>query len=345
MWLKKILFIIWAYSPVFALTDDYAFLVRSFEKNVEHKYYFSIISFLLGEKKIQLFSFPIGRKDNRIEVFRIIKLSKNLAFNISESDMEEKVNSYKNHLSSLKQNETDVEKESLLRHLSDEKERIQTSYNKINAFTSIILTVIPLAIAFIEMNSIVEGGFDSWIFFGALIYGYVNLCAWIFQAAAVRSFSVSSFKDLKISENKEREYNCQIYYDWQQTKRKADMYVSFVKYTKNWIIVVIVLTVGFYMHITLANNNVVNSEVNTNEVYKIQTELITKEYQEDAQSWNLFLADLNSDKSELVIILYNYVNINSLKEKLQGFKHQKFIYIKDNDLRKNEIKIIIGEQL
>ena len=345
MWLKKLLFILWAYSPIFALTDDYAFLVRSFEKESEHKYYFSVISFLLGEKKIQFFCFPIVQKGSRFEMFRIIKLSENQAFNLSESEMEEKVKLYEKHLNSLKQNEIDIEKEALLRHLSDEEERIQTSYNKINAFTSIVLTVIPLVLAFIELDSIVAGGMVSCLCFGVLVYGYVNLCAWIFQVVAVRGFSVSSFKDLKISENKELEYNCQIYYDWQQTKRKADMYVSFVKYTRNWIVVVIILTVGCCMNMTLANNIVVNSKVSSNEMYKIQTELITKVYEEDAKLWNLFLADLNSDKSEIVIILYNGVNLNFLKEKLQVFEHQKFIYIKDTDLRKNEIKIIIGEQL
>ena len=56
---------------------------------------------------------------------------------------------------------------------------------------------------------------------------------------------MSSFKDLKESENKTKEQNWQIYYDWQQMRRKADMYVSFVKYIKVWIISVIILMLIF----------------------------------------------------------------------------------------------------
>ena len=54
MWIKNLFLFIWAYTPVFALTDDLGFLTAN-KGDEEHEYYFSIISILFGEKKIQFF--------------------------------------------------------------------------------------------------------------------------------------------------------------------------------------------------------------------------------------------------------------------------------------------------
>lgn len=70
---------------------------------------------------------------------------------------------------------------------------------------------------------------------------------WIFQAMCVRGLYQSRFSDLKKSKDKKHEYTWQIYYDWQQYKRKADMFVSFAGYTEYWIIIVIVLVIIHYL--------------------------------------------------------------------------------------------------
>ena len=74
------------------------------------------------------------------------------------------------------------------------------------------------------------------------------MLAWIFQALRVRGFYQSRFSDLKKSNDKQQEYLWQIYYDWQQYKRKADMFVSFVAYTEKWIQIVIGLSVVNYFY-------------------------------------------------------------------------------------------------
>ena len=43
MWIKNLFLFIWAYTPVFALTDDLGFLTAN-KGDEEHEYYFSINS-------------------------------------------------------------------------------------------------------------------------------------------------------------------------------------------------------------------------------------------------------------------------------------------------------------
>lgn len=244
MKLIKILLRILAYFPVFALTDDLGFLTANPGSN-KHKYYFSLINILFGEKKYQFISFPIKQSDKKIAWFRMGQLSKMDNFGLTKEKEKELKENYQKHYESLRKDERDIEKEALLRQLSNQQSRIDTSYNKINAFTTIIVAIIPIAVTFIDRETILSLNIFGKIIFTLLIYANVNLCAWIFQAINVRGYMTSSFKDLKESKNKEKEQVWQIYYDWQQAKRKADMFVSFVIYTKIWIIAVIVLTIIF----------------------------------------------------------------------------------------------------
>lgn len=341
MWFADILLNIWAYFPIFALTDDLGFLTSRHGLGQSDRYYFSLISFLFGEKKIQLISFPIKQPGEKIIPFRIKRLSELDNFTLSDEKAKQLETDYKSHFSLLNDTDQTIEKEALLRHLSEEKPRIEISYNKINAFTTIIVAVIPIAIAFIDWNTIKSLNVMEMIVFILLIYANVNLCAWIFQAINVRGFMTSSFGDLKKSEDKTIEQNWQIYYDWQQMKRKADMYVSFVKYTKVWIISVIILTIIFSIGLPFNKKNMV-STVN-NHVYTLQTELIEKTYDESAVAWNFVLAELQTDKYAEMIILHNEADISDIAERLEQFKQQRIVWMTDNTLKKNEIKIILEE--
>lgn len=235
---------IWAYLPIFAVTDDLGFLAPSSDSK-KHEYFFSLISILFGEKKFQFISFPIKQQNKKIILFRVKQLSKMERFELSEEKEKTKKWEYKEHYNSLRAKDQNIEKESLLRHLSDEQYRIDISYNKINAFTAIIVAIIPIAIAFIDRETLISLNIIGKVFFLLLVYAIVNLCAWIFQATNVRGFKRSSWEDLKKSINKAEKQYWQIYYDWQQTKRNADMYVSFVQYIKKWMVTVIILTVIF----------------------------------------------------------------------------------------------------
>ena len=146
MWIKNIILFIWAYIPFFALTDDLGFLTAN-PNAAQHEYYLSIISLLFGEKKLQFFSIPIKQPGKGIIWFRIKRLSDMDAFNLTNTKANQLESDYKNHYDSLTEDvDKDIEKEALLRHLSDEQSRVDISYNKMNAFTTIIVAVIPLSL-------------------------------------------------------------------------------------------------------------------------------------------------------------------------------------------------------
>ena len=339
MWFIGVLKNISAYLPIFSLTDDLGFLTNNRGFDQPHKYYLSLINILFGERKMQFLSIPIKQPGEKVILFRIKRLSEIDAFVLSEEKVNQLETNYKSHYSSLTEAEQNIEKEALLRHLSDQQSRIETSYNKINAFTTIIVAIIPIAITFIDWDTIKSMGVIDMIVFILLIYANVNLCAWIFQAINVRAFAASTVGDLKNSDEKAKEQNWQIYYDWQQTKRKADMFVTFVMYTKVWILAVIILTVIFSVGLPSNKKNSINTV--DNHVYTLQAELIENTYDESAVAWNSVLTELQTDKYTEVLVLYNEASIDCIEEKLKQFNHQKIVWLTDKTLNKNEIKIIL----
>lgn len=334
----SILLGIWAYLPVFSLTDDLGFLTANLGSE-QHKYYFSLISILFGEKKYQFMSIPIKQPGENVVLFRVKQLSEMETFALTEEKENELKINYKEHYDSLSENERTIEKEALLQHLFAQQSRIDTSYNKINAFTTIIVAIIPLAVTFVDREMIFSLNVLGKVIFILLIYANVNLCAWIFQAINVRGYMTSSFKDLKESADKAKEQNWQIYYDWQQTRRKADMFVSFVMYTKRWIIAVILLTVIFSVGLPFNKQTTLNSD--DNYVYTLQTELIEKTYDKSAVDWYSMLAQLQTDEYTKVLVLYNEADIANIAEKLKQFNQQEIVLMSDDTLKKNEIKIIL----
>lgn len=340
MWIKNLFWFIWAYIPVFALTDDSGFLTAN-RNTSQHEYYFSVISILFGEKKIQFLSFPVNQSEKKMVWFRVKKLSDMDRFKLTKAKANELETKYKEHYDSLgKDIDKEIEKEALLRHLSDEQTRVDISYNKMNAFTTIILAVIPIAITLVNWDTIFSLNLLGIVIFVWLIYANVNLCAWIFQVINVRGFMASSFGDLKESLDKGKEQNWQIYYDWQQSKRKADMYVSFVMHTKVWIITVVILTITFSVFLPFSKRNI-HSVSNENDVYTLDTNLIESTYDRSAADWYSILAKLQTDEYSEVVVLYNKVSDADIVEKLNEFSNQKIIWMTDNTLRENQIKVIL----
>lgn len=162
------------------------------------------------------------------------------------------------------------------------------SYNKINAFTTIIVAVIPIAIALVNWDTIFSLNLFGIFIFIWLIYANINLYAWIFQAINVRGFMASTFGDLKKSTEKQKEQTWQIYYDWQQSKRKADMYVSFVLNIKIWIITVIILTIIFSVFLPFSKKSVI-VPFDEDNAYTLDANLIESTYDKSAADWYLIL--------------------------------------------------------
>lgn len=240
---------IWAHMPILAITDDDGFIMgKILEKG---KLRFSIVNILLGEVQIQLISFLFNAKNKDFKWLRIIHMSEMKNFVISDEKCSELEHNYREHYNSLDEKDANIEKEALLRKLSDAKDRIEFSYSKINVYTSITLVLVPVIIPFIDWSSVKFLSTIEIVVLSFLLYAILNLCFWIFQSIKVRGFPVSRFSVLKESQNKGQEQNWQIYFDWQQTDRKANMFVSFVSYIQEWIIgTFILLLLFFILHTT-----------------------------------------------------------------------------------------------
>lgn len=341
MWFVNLLFNIWTYLPFLAITDELVFSVSEKEIEKSHKYYLSLINILFGEKKIQLVSVPIFQSDKKVIIFRVIQFSQMDRFKISEDKVKQLENDYKQHYDTLSENDKTIEKEELLRHLEEQESRIETSFNKINAFTTIIVAVIPILITLFDWSKLGTIDTVNKIVFAVLIYANINLCAWVFQANNVRGIEKSAFRDLKNSKEKSKEQNWQIYFDWQQIMKKADMYVSFVMYIKTWVLIVIFVSIIFFA--VVQNIRKTDNESMNDRVYTVETNLIEKTYDESAIRWNRLLAELQENEYKRVLVLYNDTDIIDIREKLEKFRCQKFVWITDNGLKEKEMKIILEE--
>ena len=78
-------------------------------------------------------------------------------------------------------------------------------------------------------------------------------------------------------------------------------------------------------------------------MYTVEANLIEKTYDESAIRWNRLLAELQENEYKRVLVLYNDTDIIDIREKLEKFRCQKFVWITDNGLKEKEMKIILEE--
>lgn len=100
-----------------------------------------------------------------------------------------------------------------------------------------------------------------------IIYSITNAILYILQVVKIQSIDKSSFSELRKSANHKIELNKQYHYDWQYLKRKADLFVSYVKNLQNWIVAslllscLLVLNVSNVDYMSLNNNEVISQQV------------------------------------------------------------------------------------
>lgn len=118
------------------------------------------------------------------------------------------------------------------------------------------------------------------------------------------------------------------------------MYVSFVMNIKIWIITVIILTIIFSVFLPFSKKSV-TVPFDEDNAYTLDANLIESTYDKSAVDWYLILAKLQTDKYSQVVVLYNKVSDADVANKLNEFQNQKIIWMPDNTLQKNQIKIIL----
>lgn len=173
-------------------------------------------------------------------------------------------------------------------------------------------------------------------------YGLLNICIYIFRTIKVCGIKKSSFSDLRKSSNRKKEIVVQYQYDWQQLKYKAQLFVSFVLNMQEWVVVLLILTVGISFGISVKNDNTASLAIKNTKsiVFTMNTEEIAIPYSSSAVNWQTVVLDIEKKQCGQIIIL---TDGNEVPEEVKGLARYKDLQIEimtDRDLDKDIFKLI-----
>lgn len=233
---------IWSHLPICCLSDDSNFATLNSQNFKCGKIYrFSLLNIMLGGYIYYVGTFKLYRGACYIK-----KLCFSRTYSLylpeykekAEKHIEKITKDFRKHIKTLPAEDLQIEKEKLLYHIEQQNQRLETSLNKANAFTTAILAIAP-----ITASTIIKKDLDSVrsVMIGIYIYVLLNIFIFIFEIIKVNSYRRSTFAYLKSAPDKKREIMVQYYYDWQNLKITADTLISYVCNLQEWIIFAIVM--------------------------------------------------------------------------------------------------------
>lgn len=344
--IKYIMFLI-SYSPIFCFSDDSKFGsnedgTRDFINRIR----FSLLSLNLGKYKYYFISI---KKNNRFKLIHVINLENYYFINNTEKDRLKLLQeNYLNTAVNL-----DNDKEFLSYLLSNENERKNVAFSKMNIYSGIILALIPLILIFFKLETLLKASVVVKIFTLILVYLILNVICLIFQFSKVSGMSRETYADLKQSANKEKALIRAYYLDWQHLKKEADSAVSFVKNIDKYIrgiILLSTLVVSFnYMH-DICNSY--SSKAAINSIVEINIDSLEKKQQEEVDKINLLNEQIVDKHVMKVIILYNNDDLldnksfKSINNYMSIYKNENEIKLikEDSEDKDNQIKVILVEE-
>lgn len=350
--------------PVLSFTSDEKF--GAFELNLKDtvkeqlsKWRISLFQIMLGTSKLYLFTWKREFDDNA-QKFRI-------KFNILKRLSLEKIFDRKEHISMLYdkyyarlsgfetsagilEKRLSAEKESLCYHIESEKNRIESSDNKIVIYTTVALTVLPIIVG-LNFDYIFELFVKNWVFtilFCVAIYAIFNVFLYFYQYIKVGSYSMSSFSDLKdtITGQLDSKITAQYYFDYQSLKSKADLFVSYVKNIQYWMISLLIVFIAIFSYhkfITYHSSNQIISNNSNCIISNIEVDKLTDPYSQSS----IKLTDVKrivqkKEADKLIIIINGKTDCESIKKELLLFEDSFEIqYVTDNELEVDNAKIVI----
>ncbi len=298
-----------------------------------------MLNFMLGDKILYLFSFNITTK--KIEPMHILCLENMDGIILTDTKIEEIQNRYKIHLQDLSEKEMEIEKEFLCYHIQNEKQRINTSIDKLNLYAVIMLAVIPLGLAILDLKKLFDLSLLLLIGVVLIIYSLINICAFIFRTIKVRGIKMSSFNDLRSSAEKHGKILLQYQYDWQQIKYKAQLYVSFVLNLQEWVILALILliVVSFGFSFEDFNEKILNNE-ELNRVITINLSEINEPYTDSAVEWARVIYDIEQKRCGQVYFILGEGGDASVVEQLRKYTKLNIEIVRDETIEKNQLKIL-----
>ena len=336
------IFLIWAHSPIIPLTSDTNFPNLQFPEE-NNNIRLSLFSFYFGEYAFYFMSWSFSEKN-----FRLIKklsLSSLKAFNTDDDSPEfkQKINDFRNHISSLNSADICIEKEALCRKIENDNARINKSDLKLNIYSTIVLAIISI----INFKTFISFSFDfsiKNILILLNIYYFTNICAIIIQNIKVKGFLTSKIKDLETAQQKDKFYLEQLYYDSYFISEKARLFVSYICRIYDYVQILIIIMVLIFS-IRLLNKPSVQYSTNSPEatVITINSENFLDIYSKDRIAFSEVLLELQKNNYSRILILSQKEIPSEIQQKIALFDRQKIYYLIDNTLSENEIKIIVEE--
>lgn len=229
-------------SPVISITMDQNFHGIPFNNNKPYNNFrYSLISFGYGAIKIYIITY---KKDNGFAFLKILKLSEIVKLP-SEEEILQKIVAYRNHIADKEPNVIDIEIDFLKYKIDDEEKVKDLSNSKINNYSAIVMVLIPLMLSS-GLKFVLDLNNKLLIIIGfAMLYNLINVIAYIFDFYKVKSFSRSTFKDLKESQDHNKKLAESYYEDWYSIRAEAPFFVSYVKNVEKYIKISMIFMIFF----------------------------------------------------------------------------------------------------
>lgn len=304
----------------------------------------SIINIMLGDSILYLLTYDMKKK--KLDFYTVLSLKDMESILLTDENINDIQERFKEHIKDLSDEDLAVEKEKLCYLIENENQRISSSVNKINIYATIILTVLPLSLAIIDLEVIITLHFSLILGIILMVYALVNICIYVFSAVKVQGISKSTFKDLRESQEKNKEILVQYQYDWQQLKYKAQLFVSYVLNLQEWVILIMVLIVGISIGITcqdISKNKIPTNVMVRSEVITLNIADVEEAHNQDAVKWKELLLEIGKEKCKHIVFVGNYDKVPEFFNELDKYDDVKIDFLQDSQMNKEQIKIIMEE--
>lgn len=318
----------YSHLPFLATTDDNNFgtiELSEADDDGNHSYRFSLISLNFGSRVFHFITYNLSKK--KFCLFYKLELEK--CEKLKDKGDAEKINNktkeYKDeHVTQLNDVEGSIEKEFLRYLIDNQSSIINTSVNKINIYTAIILVMIPVAIAFFNIKMLYNV-FEA-VLLLLILYCILNIVIFVFDSIKVRGIQLSSFSELKKSKTKNIDIISSFYFDWQMLRDKSVIWVSYVKNIELWMKHVVFLLLVLLC--TTNINNIIASQRaldigSEKVVYSINISNLDNPFSTDNEQLTKIRLLIQSKK---VNVLYIIGNTALPDEKIQDILKQFEVY-------------------
>ncbi len=353
-------FVLWLVSlnifPALTNDDNFGTIELDLDKPIGNqlkKWRLSLIQIMLGAKKYYIcslnrdFENTSNKAKYTFKLFKCISLNDNFDKN---NHINQIYNEYFTRLCGMSDVErVSCEKESLCYHIECENNRIEKSDNKINIYTTIALTVLPIIVG-LNYGSILsllkDNGFLVYWFIVALYFTF-NILLYFYQYIKVSGYNMSLFSKLKNeSQNFNARLTAQYYFDYQSLKNKAELFVSYVKNIQTLMILTFVL----YTAILICYNFAAHDDSSNISIENSSSTLINLDIDSLNDPYTISSIELTDLKKniqtrnvdKIMVMFNNETDVSYIKDELLIFENSFEIqYISDDTLELGKAKILI----